>query len=198
MAGLKQFKFIPKDLMEWSRWMRDQDVEKSLGNPDATERVLTSTIEGVRSWIRRFDRWPAQFRGSTDQSLSTTAVTIDLATTDYDLGVNYGLDADSVSIQAAGHYKISYEVYASVDSVAGALQGNLLTWLTREDESTVIPGSYAATYIEETTTPDVSAGTSCIMLLTEGQGVAIRAQLSAAIDVSTVADRCKLIIERVR
>lgn len=26
MSGLKQFKFIPLNLMEWSRWMRDQDV----------------------------------------------------------------------------------------------------------------------------------------------------------------------------
>lgn len=198
MAGLKQFKFIPQTLVEWSKWQRDQDIEPGLGNPSTTERILTSTAEGVRSWVRRFENWPGQFRGSTNQSLSATPVTVDLVTTDFDPGAKYQVEADKVLVESAGWYKITYEVYASVDSTSGVAQCNLLTWLVEEDLSTVIEGSYAAAYIHETGTPDVSAGTSAIHFMSAGQGVAIRAQLSAATDVSTVADRCKLIMERMR
>lgn len=198
MSGLKQFKFIPKSLMEWSKWMREQDIEPGLGNPDTNERVLSSTKAGARSWVRRFDQWPAQFRGSSNQALGTSAITIDLAVTDYDPGVHYACDGDVVFVQSPGYYKVSYEVYASVDSTAGSPQGNLLTFLAEEDESSVINGSYAAAYIDETVTPDVSAGTTALVLLNKGKGVAIRAQLSHAIDVSTLAARCKLVIERLR
>lgn len=198
MAGLKQFKHIPANLMEWSRWMRDQDIENGLGNPDADERILASDTDGNRTWERRFDRWPAQFRGSSDQSLSTSAVTVDLVTTDYNPSAKYSLSNDVVLVSKAGWYKITYEVFASVDSTTGTTQCNLLTWLTKEDKSTVIDGSYAAAFILETGTPDVSCGTSALHYMGAGNGVAIRAQLSAATDVSTVATRCKLIIERVR
>lgn len=196
MAGLKQFKFIPKNLMEWSRWMRDQDLEPGLGNPDGENRVLVSNAQGQRTWERRFDNWPAQFRGATNQSLSTSAVTVDLATTDYDPGVHYGLDADTVLIETAGYYKITYTVYASVDSTSGSPDCNVLAFLRKN--STAIDGSYSAAYLSEVSTPDASCDGSVLVLLSAGDAVDIRAQLSAAMDVSTVAARCKLIIERVR
>jgi len=50
VAGLKQFKFIPGNLMEWGRWMRDQVIEPELGNPDTDGDYLKSTTAGVRSW----------------------------------------------------------------------------------------------------------------------------------------------------
>lgn len=198
MAGLKQFKFIPANLMEWSRWMRDQDLENALGNPDATERVLTSTVDGERSWVRRFDRWPAQFRGSANQALSTSAITISLSTTDYDPGVNYALAGGIIFIETAGYYKITYTVYVTL--AAGGNSGDMTTWLTREDESTVLPGSYAASYIEEgSNTPDAACTGSCLMLLSAGQGVAIvTQQTGASVDATTDGDRCSLTIERVR
>ena len=196
MAGLKQFRFIPKNIMEWSRWMRDQDLENALGNPDATERVLTSTTDGERSWIRRFDRWPAQFRGSTNQSLGTSAITVDLAVTDYDPGVKYALEADQVIVETAGYYKITYEVFASVDSTAGSATCNLRGSLHKN--GVTIPGSYSAAYLNEAGTWDTSCGTSALVLCSAGDAIRLRARVTAAMDVSTVASRCKLIIERLR
>ena len=196
MSGLKQFRHLPTTLKDWSRWMRDQDIEGNLGNPDATERVLSSDTDGNREWVRRFDRWPAQFRGVTTQSLSTSASTIDLATTDLNPSVKYGLDADTVLIETAGHYRIGYTVYASVDSTAGSADCNVLAWLTKNGSA--ISGSYAASYLSEVSTPDSSCDGSVMVLLSAGNAVTLQAQLSAAMDVSTVADRCKLIIERVR
>lgn len=51
MAGLKQFKFIPQNLLDWSKWMRDQEIENALGNPTADGYILSSTTEGVRTWV---------------------------------------------------------------------------------------------------------------------------------------------------
>lgn len=196
MAGLKQFRFIPRDVVEWSKWMRDQDVENALGNPEGADRILTSDTDGNRSWVRRYDRWPAQFRGSTNQSLSTSAVTVDLVITDWDPGVKYGVAADAVSITASGYYKITYTVYASVDSTSGSADCNVLAFLRKN--ATAIDGSYSASYLSEVSLPDASCEGSVLALLNKGDAIDIRAQLSAAMDVSTVADRCKLIIERVR
>jgi len=196
MAGLKQFKFIPKDLMEWSLWMRYQEVEEALGNPDETERVLTSSVDGERSWVRRLDNWPAQFRGATNQDLGTSAITVDLATTDYDPGVNYGLSADNVLIESAGYYKINYTVFASVDTLGGAANCNVLAFLRKN--TTAIDGSYSAAYLSEVSTPDTSCDGIVLVFCSAGDAIDLQAQLSAAQDVSTVAARCKIIIERVR
>ena len=196
MPGLNQFRHLPQTLKEWSRWMRDQDIENSLGNPDATERVLTSDTDGNREWVRRFDRWPAQFRGATNQSLTTALATIDLATTDLDPSVKYSLDSDMVLIETAGYYRIGYTVYASVDTTTGSADCNVLASVTKN--GTVIDGSYCATYLSEVSLPDASCDGSVMSLLSAGDALKLQAQLSAAMDVSTVASRCKLMIERVR
>lgn len=195
MAGLKQFRNIPRNLMEWSRWMRDQDLENGLGNPDATERVLTSSIDGERDWVRRFDQWPGQFRGGTDQQVTTSAATLDLAVTDYDPGSKYSLEADTVIVETAGYYEISYSVFAVVASTSGATRGSILTWL--ENGAGVVPGSYSADYCRETVT-NIHAGTSCILLMSAGDFVRVRVQMNLTVDVDTVADRCSLTIKRVR
>lgn len=198
MAGLKQFKFIPKSLAEWSKWMRDQDIEEALGDPDGDHRILESDADGVRSWVRRFDQWPAQYRGSSNQSLGVSNVVVDLVTEDYNPSAHYAVSNDVVQADTSGWYKVTYEVYASVDTTGGTTQCNLLTYLMEDDKTTIIPGSYAASYLHETGLPDASAGTSCIVFIGAGAGVCIGASISAATDVSTVANRCKLIIERVR
>lgn len=198
MAGLKQFKFIPQNMLEWSKWMRDQELEPEISDPDGLDRVLGSDTDGTREWVRRFDCYPAQYRGSTNQSLSATPVTVDLVTEDANPSARYSVESDVVLVSETGWYKVTYECFASVDSTAGTTQCNLLAWLAEADQSTVIDGSYSAAFILETGTPDASCGTAVIKYLAEGEGVCIRASLSAATDVSTVADRCKLIIERVR
>ena len=196
MPGLNQFRHLPQTLKEWSRWMRDQDIENSLGNPDATERVLTSDTDGNREWVRRFDRWPAQFRGATNQDLGTTAITVDLVTTDYDPGVHYSLSNDQVLIGMAGYYKVTYEVFASVDTLAGSTTCNLRGSIHKNGAAVV--GSYSAAYLNETGLWDTSCGTSVLVLCSAGDALRLRARVTAAMDVSTVANRCKLIIERVR
>lgn len=196
MAGFNQFRFIPKNMMEWSKWMRDQGLEESLGDPSGSDRILSSNADGDREWVRRFDQWPAQFRGSTNQSLSTSAVSVDLAVTDWDPSVKYGLAEDTISIESDGYYKITYTVYASVDSTAGSADCNVLAHLRKNGAA--IDGSYSAAYLSEVSLPDASCEGSVLALLNGGDAIDLRAQLSAAMDVSTVASRCKLIIERVR
>ena len=196
MAGLNQFKFIPTNLMEWSKWMRDQDFEPALGNPTGSDRVLVSDASGNREWKRHFDQWPGQWRGVTNQSLGVAAVTVDLATEDVNPDGRYSLSSDTVIVQTTAIYRISYTVFASVDSTAGTAQCNLLASL--RSDGTAIDGSYSAAYIHETGTPDVSCDGSVIVSLTAGNSIDLRAQLSAATDVSTVASRCKLMMERLR
>ncbi len=196
MAILRPPKFTLRDMMEMAKWLQEQQIEAGLGNPDFSDYILSSTAAGARSWVRRYDQWPALFRGSSNQSLSTSAVTIDLDTTDLDPGVHYDVAADAVQVEVAGYYWIDYNVYASVDSTGGSTQCNILTSLRKN--GSVINGSYAAAYIEETSLPDVSCGKGLPVLLDAGDVVDIRAQLSAAVDVSTVADRCSLAIMRVR
>jgi hypothetical protein len=197
MAGLKQFHFIPRTMDEWSKWMRDQDLEEALGNPSSgSDRTLVSDSDGNREWKRQYDQWPGQFRGSSNQSLSTSAVTVDLAAADVNPDSHYALDSDQVIVQDAGVFRLTYTVFASVDSTAGTAQCNLLAHLRKD--GTAIDGSYAAAYIHETGTPDVSAEGSVILNLAAGNAIDLRAQLSASTDVSTVANRCKLMIERMR
>lgn len=50
MPGLKQFRYIPANLVEWSKWMRDQEIEEDLGKPDTDGEVLISDTDGNRSW----------------------------------------------------------------------------------------------------------------------------------------------------
>jgi hypothetical protein len=197
VAGLNQFKFVPKDLMEWSRWMRDQDLEPGLGNPSSgSDRTLVSDSDGNREWKRQYDQWPGQWRGSSNQSLGTSAITVDLAVEDINPDAHYALDSDQVIVEDSTMFKLTYTVFASVDSTAGITQCNLLAFLRKD--GTAIDGSYSAAYIHETGTPDVSCEGSVIVSLSAGNSIDIRAQLSAATDVSTVAARCKLLIERVR
>lgn len=196
MAGLKQFRNIPRDLMEWSRWMRDQDVEAGLGDPTSNDRVLTSDADGTRSWQRRYDQWPGQWRGSANQALSTSAITVDLAVEDINPDAHYALDSDAVFVENPGYYRIQYTLFASVDSTAGSADCNVLAFLRKD--GAVIDGSYSAAYLSEVSTPDTSCDGQVIVLLSAGNGIDLRGQLSAAMDVSTVAARCKLTMERIR
>lgn len=196
MGILRPPTFPLRDMAEWAKWLQEQQIEAGLGNPTAANRVLGSDIDGNREWVRHYDQWPGQWRGASDQSLSTSAVTVDLAVEDVNPDAHYSLAEDQVIVEDTAIFRITYTVFVSVDSTSGSTECNLLTFLRKD--GTAMDGSYSATYINETALPDVSCEGSVIALLASGNSIDLRAQLSAAVDVSTVAARCKLMIERMR
>ena len=197
MAILRPPKFPLRNMAEMAKWLQEQQIEAGLGVAEGDNRVLVTDADGERSWERRFEQWPGQWRGSSNQSLGTTAVTIDLDTEDVNPNSNIYANAnDTVQVQVSGYYRIGYTVYASVDTTGGSANCNVLAFLRRNGSA--IGGSYSAAYLNETSLPDASCDGHVIASLGEGDTIDIQAQLSAAMDVSTVANRCKITFERIR
>ena len=57
MAGLKQFRSIPNTLVEWSRWMRDQDLVSSDELSVAISTVSTVKEETLLGDLPDKERW---------------------------------------------------------------------------------------------------------------------------------------------
>jgi len=144
------------------------------------------------------DPVPGQYRGSSNQSMSTTVITIDLQSETYDPDSNYSVSSDVVTIAAAGYYIVSHEVMASVDGGGGNQRCNLKSWLTKNGTSSVVVGSYGASFVDENSTPDFSSGSTCLVLLAASDTLRIRANLSQNTDVSTVATQTHMTLYKVR
>ena len=51
MAGLKPFRKIPENIVEWSRWMRDQELTSTTTTTTTVDGTTTTTTTSSNRWV---------------------------------------------------------------------------------------------------------------------------------------------------
>ena len=193
----------------WFTRDNSADVPLSEIFDSSTQGQVPASGGGSTNFLRADATWvdpgtggvaskPGVFRGSTNQSLSTGMITVDLVTELEDPDSNYSLASDIITIADAGYYLVAYQVMASVDTGGGNQRCALKTSITKNGTATALPGSWGASFVDENSTPDFSAGATCIHEFSANDTIRIRANISQNTDASTVAIQSGLSIMKVR
>lgn len=99
MNGLKPFRSIPKDIVEWTRWMRDQDPSLTAFINDLIEAADTDTTT-LTTVVTTTDKWVVEFFEGSYQLLdgdagkllcseSATACTLTIPSGIFDVGEQF-------------------------------------------------------------------------------------------------------------
>ena len=167
--------------------------------------VLTSGGTGVAPTFQAaagggVDTLPGQFRGVSNQNISTTTLTVDFQTEVYDPDSNYSVTSDVITISEAGYYWVSYGVFTRVASGGGNTRATVTTKCTLNGTTTDIIGSYASGYMNETNNPvnGPTCSTSFIYLFDADDTIRIRAWLNQNLDLDTDADKCNISFIKIR
>ena len=132
---------------------------------DGGAGVATITIPGGSAGANI-----AQYRRAANQTINTSATTITLDATDFE-DANYTRSGADITINTAGVYKISYNVY--FDTTANARR-TVDAWI-ENNTSTIIP-SRSAAYTRNNTDDTASAGATFMCQLSGSDVVRLRAQ----------------------
>lgn len=181
----------PSSPVDGDVWLTTNDMFARING--VSESLIGAGGGGVASL-------PGQYRGVTNQNLSTSVITVDLQTEDLDPDANYSVSADIVTIVAAGYYLISYEVYGRVAGGTGNARATLSTWITKNGTVTILSGSYGSGFMNEANNPvdATSAGATFIHQFAASDTVRIRATLNQNQDQDTVATKTHLTLMKVR
>lgn len=144
MSGLKPFRNIPKDILEWTKWMEAQDVSSSSSSSTSSD---SQTIDELTVGDIDFQSDSGLSFGEisvTDNSTETaiavqgTAVQITIFDTNGKSNNTYpDHTSDHITIDSAGVYLIN--VSATINSIAGAASRAEITVMKNNGASEIIP-----------------------------------------------------------